>query len=139
MNGNIRILIIEDEPSVSRMMARLLARAGCEVETSADAERGLKMACNGHFDVITLDIDLPGMNGIETCCLLKNDPVYRNIAVVFVSGRAAKEDLQRGFEVGAVDYIIKPFQSEDFVARVISHARPGPTKIKNLVPPVATA
>ena len=93
MNGNIRILIIEDEPSVSRMMARLLARAGCEVETSADAERGLKMACNGHFEVITLDIDLPGMNGIETCCLLKNDPGLSE----YCRGVCFRTCRQRGF------------------------------------------
>jgi DNA-binding response OmpR family regulator len=75
------------------------------------------------FDLITLDIDMPGQNGFEVCRQLKQDPRWQHIPVVFVSGRHSEDDSRRGFELGAADYITKPFEATDFIFRVVSCAR----------------
>jgi DNA-binding response OmpR family regulator len=123
MSDKTKILIIEDEPGVSMMMVYLLARAGCEVATAWNAEKGMQLAQNGDFDLIALDVDLPGMNGFEICRRLKEDARLRHTPIVFVSGRPCDEDVRRGLELGAADYIIKPFEMTDFIFRIISHAR----------------
>jgi DNA-binding response OmpR family regulator len=123
MSGKVKILIIEDEPGVSMMMVHLLTRAGCEVATAWDATKGIQLAQNGEFDLITLDVDLPGMNGFEICRRLKEDARLRHTPVVFVSGRPCEADVRHGLELGAADYIIKPFDVTDFIFRIVSHAK----------------
>jgi len=118
-----RILLIEDEPAVSMMMAHVLTRAGCRVVTAWDAAKGMALAQTGDFDLITLDVDLPGMSGFEICRRIKDDVRSRHTPVVFVSGRASEKDSRHGLELGAVDYITKPFEATDFIFRIISHAR----------------
>ncbi len=71
---------------------------------------------------VTLDIDLPGISGLEVCRELKERHLTRHTPVAFVTGRLADQDVQRGFEVGAVDYITKPFGAE-FAARLLSHIK----------------
>ena len=104
------------------MMAFLLTRAGCEVETARDAGQAVRLVQDGDFDLITLDIDLPGGNGFETFACLKKLPRWQNPPVIFVSGRPYDEDRHRATELGAVDYIVKPFEVTDFVFRIKSHA-----------------
>jgi DNA-binding response OmpR family regulator len=123
MSDKAKILIIEDEPSVSMMMTYLLTYAGCEVASAWNATKGMELAQNEHFDLITLDVDLPGMNGFEICRRLKEDPRLLETPIVFVSARMFEDDKRRGFEVGAVDYITKPFEASDFISRILSHAR----------------
>lgn len=118
-----RILVIEDQPEVRNLLKLALTRAGCEVATAETGTEGLQLAETGKFDLITSDVDLPDMNGFEVCSRLKNHAELRNTPVVLVTGRFSEEDVRRGREVGAADYITKPFDLVSFLARLLSHIR----------------
>lgn len=118
-----RILIVEDEMSVALMMTFLLARADCKTEVATTGEKAMQMAEAGDFDLITLDVDLPDGNGFKLCSRLKEHPRLCNTPVVFVSARCLIEDQQHGLDVGAADYITKPFGVE-FAPRLLSHVKP---------------
>jgi putative two-component system response regulator len=113
---------VEDEMPVAMMMTFLLARAGCETAVATTGKKAMQMAGEGRFDLITLDVDLPDGTGFMFCSRLKELPRFRDTPVVFVSGRSCLEDQQHGLEVGAVDYITKPFGVE-FVPRLLSHIK----------------
>jgi putative two-component system response regulator len=130
MTGKAKILIIEDEMPLALLMVSLLSRAGCEVEVATTAKKGILLAEEGNFDLITLDVDLPDANGFKICSRLKENPRLRDTPVVFVSGHSCLEDQQHGLELGAVDYIEKPFGSLDFVSRVLSHIKTRETQEK---------
>jgi len=116
-----KILIVEDHPDVLQTIVFLLQRAGCKVVAAQTGFQGLELARDGDFDLITLDIDMPGMNGFEVCQNLKQDPLLRDTPVVFVSGRMSEADIAHGFALGAVDYIAKPFDALNFASKIISH------------------
>jgi DNA-binding response OmpR family regulator len=120
MNQKIKILVVEDEMPVAMMMAFLLYRAGCEVETARDAGQAVRLVQEGDFDLITLDIDLPGGNGFEIFSRLKQLPFWQNPPVVFVSGNATIENQQHALDLGAADFIEKPFDTQDFLSRILS-------------------
>jgi CheY-like chemotaxis protein len=124
MTGKAKILVVEDQTSVAMMMVFLLTRAGCDVAAAWNAEKALQLAQAGVFDLITLDVSLPGMNGFELCRRLKQNPRLRETPVVFVSGQLGEEEVQRALKLGAVDCIEKPFEPTDFIFRIISHAKP---------------
>jgi DNA-binding response OmpR family regulator len=128
MNGKIKILIVEDDTPLAMMMVSLLTRAGCDVQTAWNAERAMRLVEDEVFDLITLDVDLPRTNGFEICTRLKENPRLRDTPIVFVSGRPHEEDRQRAFELGAVDYIIKPFATTDFGSRILSHVKTAQTE-----------
>jgi DNA-binding response OmpR family regulator len=125
MSGTTKILVVEDETPVAMMMAFLLHRAGCEVETATNAEQAVRLVQAADFDLITLDIDLPGGNGFEIFARLKKLPRWQNTPVVFVSGRSYEEDQHRARELGAADYILKPFDVSDFIFRIMSRVTEG--------------
>ncbi|MGO9586291.1 MAG: response regulator transcription factor [Limisphaerales bacterium] len=115
----MKILIVEDQMPVAMMMTFLLARAGCETEVATTGANAMQKAQDGNFDLITLDADLPGgISGFEVCRRLKENPFFQT-PVVFVSGRPCPQDVRRGLELGAVDYITKPFGVE-FAPRLLS-------------------
>lgn len=115
----MKILIVEDQMPVAMMMTFLLARAGCETEVATTGANAMQKAQDGNFDLITLDADLPGgISGFEVCRRLKENPFFQT-PVVFVSGQPCPQDVRRGLELGAVDYITKPFGVE-FAPRLLS-------------------
>ena len=124
MKEKARILVIENEPAVLMMVVSRLTQAGCDVEAAWNAQAGMQKARTGDFDLITLEIDLPGMNGFEMCRRLKGNSRLSDTPVVFVSWRDSFEDQQQGLELGAADYITKPFEMTDFIFRIISNAKP---------------
>lgn len=121
MAAKPKILIVEDEMPVGMMMVYLLARAGCDTEVATTGQKAFQMAQDGHFDLVTLDVDLPDANGFEICRRLKENPFFQT-PIIFVSGRPLEPDIQRGLELGAVDYIVKPFGLE-FASRLLSHIK----------------
>ena len=125
MSEKTKILVVEDDSAVATMMADLLAHTGCNAQTAWNAENALRLAHDGNFSLITLDIDLPGADGYEICRRLKEDPRLCQTPVVFVTGRSKEEDQQRAFESGAVDYIAKPFDALNFASRILSHVKAG--------------
>lgn len=118
-----RILVIEDQPDVRNLLRLALTRAGCDVATAATGMEGLQLAETGEFDLITLDVDLPDVNGFEICSRLRNLAELRDTPVVLVTGRFSEEDIRRGREVGATDYISKPFDLASFISRLFSHIK----------------
>lgn len=121
-----KILIVEDETSVAMMMVYLLTRAECDAQPALNAERAVELAQEENFDLVTLDIDLPGTGGFEIYRRLTQLPNWQGTPVVFVSGRSNPEDRQQAFELGAADFIEKPFGAEDFVSRILSCIRKSP-------------
>lgn len=118
-----RILVVEAETAVAMMMVHLLTRAGCGVEVVTTVKKGMRLAQKEEFDLITLDVDLPGASGFEICSRLKQNPRLQDTPVVFVSGHPCEEARLRAFDLGAVDYIIKPFDPTDFIFRIMCHAK----------------
>lgn len=122
MNRKTRILIVEDDMPLAMMLTHVLTRAGCGVIVANTGEKGMEFAQENKFDLIVLDTDLPDINAFEICCELKQRHLSRNTPIVFISGGLGSEDQQRAFELGAVDYIEKPFDASEFSARILSRA-----------------
>lgn len=112
------ILIIDDNPANLGVISNCLEAAGSEIMVAPDGESGLSIARSARPDLILLDILMPGIDGIETCRRLKNDERSRDIPVIFMTALASTEDKVAGFEAGGVDYITKPFQVAEVLARV---------------------
>ncbi|HEX2295691.1 MAG TPA: diguanylate cyclase [Actinomycetota bacterium] len=117
------VLVVDDDPDL-RALARIhLGDGGFDVIQAATGQECLALATTHSPDVILLDIMMPGMNGGEVLTALAGDPVTKDIPVVFVSALASPEDKVKGLESGAVDYITKPLETREFVARVGVAAR----------------
>jgi two-component system, OmpR family, alkaline phosphatase synthesis response regulator PhoP len=128
-----RILIIEDDPDVAELIRYNLAKEGYEVSISAKGIQGLEQAKACRPDLILLDIMVPELNGWEVCRRLKKDPDLAQIPVIMVSGRVEEGDKVLGFEVGADDYVTKPFSPRELIARiraVLRRGRPADAKEK---------
>lgn len=113
---NPRILLVEDEPSVALTVSDLLAGEGYDVETAIDGPTGLKRASAEPFDVVLLDIMLPGMNGLDVCRELRR--LGKDVAVLMLTARGQLTDRVVGLKLGADDYLVKPFEPAELLARV---------------------
>ena len=111
------ILIIEDTLASLQLLASLLGEAGYAVRTAQDGELGLLSAQARAPDLILLDIRMPGMNGFEVCRRLKADPNTASVPVIFLTALQDAQDKVQGLRLGAVDYITKPYQAEEVLAR----------------------
>jgi DNA-binding response OmpR family regulator len=123
MRDKARILIIEDNTPVAMMMVHVLSRAGCDVLVANTGEKGMELARENKFDLIALDVDLPDISGFEICSELNQRHLTRHIPIIFVSKQSSEKERQRGLELGAVDYITKPFKTEDFTSHLLSQIR----------------
>jgi CheY-like chemotaxis protein len=115
-----RVLVVDDEPANVELLARRLEAIGCQTSVAGSGERALALAHNEALDLILLDVMMPGIDGLTTCRRLKSDPQTADIPVIFVTAKDRHEDLSKGFEVGGVDYITKPFEPIELAARVRS-------------------
>jgi len=120
MRDKTRILVVDDEMAVALMIVCLLTRAGCEVEAALDAKKALRLAQTEAFDLIILDVDMP--SGFAICRSLKENPFFQT-PVAFVCARFGEDDVQRDLDLGAVDYIEKPFDAQNFVSRILAHTK----------------
>ncbi len=117
------LLIVDDEPANLATVTDYLAGYGFQIKVAQTGETGLELARLAQPNLILLDVRLPGIDGFETCRRLKADERTREIPVIFMTIVTKTEDKVRGFEVGGVDYITKPFQQEEVLARVVAHLR----------------
>jgi PAS domain S-box-containing protein len=115
------ILVADDTPANLRVLLDLLGHAGYEVLIAEDGESALERAAYGHPDLILLDVLMPALDGFATCERLKQRPDTRDIPVIFMTALADTVDKVRGFDAGAVDYVTKPFQVKELLARVQTH------------------
>lgn len=113
-----RLLLIDDSPLALDLVQACLAGEDIEISYAPDGAAGLEMARQLHPDVILLDVEMPAPDGFEVCRVLKLDPIFIGTPVVFVSGRTQVEEKILGLELGAVDYIAKPFDAAELKARV---------------------
>jgi two-component system, OmpR family, response regulator len=110
------VLVVEDEQGMARLLKRHLEGAGCTVQLVFRGDQGLRIAQAGTFDLILLDVMLPGIDGLEICRRLRSKRVYT--PVIMITARAAEVDKVLGLEMGADDYITKPFSVTELMARV---------------------
>jgi sigma-B regulation protein RsbU (phosphoserine phosphatase) len=115
------ILIVDDTPANLRLLSQMLGEQGYGVRAVTNGVRALTSAKAAPPDLILLDIKMPGMNGYEVCEQLKADPLTRNIPVIFISALDEIQDKVQAFAVGGVDYITKPFQFKEVLARTETH------------------
>jgi DNA-binding response OmpR family regulator len=120
-----RVLVVEDEADVAEMIRYNLVKEGYEVRVAATGTEALRQAKETRFDVILLDIMVPQLNGWEICRRLKLDRETQAIPVIMVTGRVEEGDKVLGFEMGADDYVTKPFSPRELVARVRAVSRRG--------------
>ena len=118
-----RILVIDDSADIHRLLKIRLRDINASIISAFDGREGLAMARVEQPDLILLDIDMPGMGGFETLQMLKTDPNTVAIPVIFLSGSGNAGDKVRGFDLGAVDYVTKPFDVSELRARVRSALR----------------
>jgi two-component system, OmpR family, phosphate regulon response regulator PhoB len=113
-----RILVIEDERDLQKVLEFNLNQAGHEVLTSLGGRTGLQLARERHPDVVVLDLMLPDLAGTEVCRALKRDPQTSDIAVLMLTAKGEEVDRIVGFELGADDYVPKPFSPRELAARI---------------------
>ena len=117
----MRILVIEDEPRIQAFVTRGLAAEGFTVEGSGDGERGLERGLRESFDLVILDLLLPGLDGLSILRMLQR--TRPELPVLILSARTDLPTKLRGFELGARDYLAKPFSLDELLARVRVHLR----------------
>ena len=121
MNTTEEILVVDDTPANLRLLEGILVGAGYRVRLAADGELALRSAKIQPPALVLLDIKMPGMDGYEVCQRLKEDEKTRSIPIIFLSILEDERDKVKGFQAGAVDYVTKPFQAEEVLARIRTH------------------
>lgn len=111
----MRILIVEDEIRISNLLKLYLERASYVVEVSDDGNEGLIKAVNEHFDLIILDVLIPGKNGFKVLEELRK---HKKTPVIILSAKSSESDRQHGLELGADEYILKPFSPRDLTKKI---------------------
>jgi two-component system, OmpR family, phosphate regulon response regulator PhoB len=116
--SSFNILVVEDEDAIREMLMMVLEQAGFVPIAAADAEDAQKSLDDSLPDLILLDWMLPGISGVEWARRLKKEPIYRDIPIILLTARGEEEDKVRGLEIGADDYVSKPFSPKELVARI---------------------
>ncbi|MCL4254213.1 MAG: response regulator, partial [Anaerolineae bacterium] len=114
------ILVVDDHPPSLQVLTAILSKQGHTIRAVMSGKMALTAAQTETPDLVLLDVKLPDMDGYEVCRQFKNDERLRGVPVIFISSPETTYDKIHAFEVGAVDYIMKPFQIDDVVARVES-------------------
>ena len=113
-----KILIVDDDVSITELMKALVSMGGHQPTTVNDSTKAIDVANSVHPDLITLDLMMPGLTGFELCDLLHNDPKFANIPIVIVSARDDRESKDKAIELGAKDYITKPFGVDELMNKI---------------------
>jgi two-component system alkaline phosphatase synthesis response regulator PhoP len=125
-----RILLVEDDPGLAMTVADLLAAEGHAIETANDGPSGLEKAAGGAFDLVILDVMLPGKNGFDVCRELRQQG--KDVAVLMLTAKTQLTDRVVGLKLGADDYVTKPFEPAELLARIEALLRR--VKRENLTP-----
>lgn len=120
-----KIVIVEDEPDILEVLSYNLKREGFEVFSAINGTLGLSLVNKELPDLVLLDLMLPGMDGIEICSTIKNNPATQNTLIIMVTAKGEESDIVLGLGVGADDYVTKPFSPKELVARVKAVLRRG--------------
>ncbi|MBU2515581.1 response regulator [bacterium] len=136
---NPQILVVDDNTQNLQFLGNLLSKSNYELAIAQNGELALEFLEKEIPDLILLDVMMPGIDGYEVCRRLKKNHKTRDIPVIFLTAKSEVEDLVKGFEVGAVDYVTKPFNSLELLARVKTHvelkrAREEISSLQGIVP-----
>jgi two-component system KDP operon response regulator KdpE len=118
-----KILVIDDEETTVELLRMLMEKRGFELIKAHSAEEGLRKAYRHQPDIVLLDIMMPDMDGWEVCKRLRE---MSDVPIIFLTARGEGKDIVRGLEMGADDYVIKPYDNEELIARVRAHLRRSP-------------
>lgn len=113
-----RILMVDDEQDIIELLSYNLSREGFEVATATDGEEALKKIMAKNFDLVILDLMMPGIQGMELCRILRNDPKTKYLPIIMLTAKTEEVDRILGLEMGADDYITKPFSPRELIARI---------------------
>lgn len=117
-----KLLVVDDDPLMARLVCHQLAAAGLQpVAVGSGAEARARLAAE-EFDLVLLDVELPDEDGFALCLDLKTDRAHDNLPVIFMTAHGSESEVLRGFDVGGVDYVVKPFDPRVLIARVTTHA-----------------
>jgi two-component system sensor histidine kinase/response regulator len=120
-NSAYKILIVDDIPKNIQILGNILSRENYQIAYAQLGEEALTILEKQMFDLILLDIMMPGMDGYEVCNKLKNNEKTKDIPVIFLTAKADMESIVKGFESGGADYVTKPFSADELLARVKTH------------------
>jgi DNA-binding response OmpR family regulator len=124
--GRRRVVLIEDEPDIAEAIGYQLQKVGLEVRVARTGEEGLH-AVRAGADLVLLDLNLPGMDGLEVCRMIRRQATTAHLPIIIVSARADEVDRVLGLEMGADDYVVKPFSLKELAARCrVALRRHGP-------------
>jgi class 3 adenylate cyclase len=118
---NNRILVVDDTPANIQVLSATLKEKGYQISVATNGKQALDILSRVRPDLILLDVMMPELDGFETCRRLKASEASREIPVIFLTARTEVADIVKGFEMGAVDYVAKPFNSHELLARVNTH------------------
>jgi DNA-binding response OmpR family regulator len=118
MSQSKKVLVAEDEPDIRQLITYSLQFAGFTVVQAVNGEDAVKKATKEQPDLILLDVRMPKMNGYEACAALKAQDSTKHIPVVFLSARGQETEIKHGLELGAEEYILKPFAPDELYKRV---------------------
>ena len=113
-----RVLVVEDDPHIRELVLLHLGLEGLEPTAAADGTEGLQKARNGAYDLIVLDVMLPGLDGVTVCRAIRREQHLKDVPILMLTARREESDKVNGLESGADDYLTKPFGIREFVARV---------------------
>ena len=116
-----KIFIVDDNPRNLQVVGGILQEKGCEISMALNGTEALSYLKDHQADLVLLDIMMPEMDGFEVCRAIRNNPVTQDIPVIFLTASNDPMEITKGFETGAVDYVTKPFQTSELLARINTH------------------
>ena len=120
MNENVTILVVDDNEENLKIVSALLKEKKYKIALAQNGQNAIEVLRSNKIDLILLDIMMPEMDGFEVCKILMENPETKNIPIIFLTARTETDDIVKGFQIGGVDYITKPFKKEELHARVNS-------------------
>ncbi len=121
MNENINILVVDDNQENLKVVSNFLKEKKYKIALATDGESAFKVLADNKIDLILLDVMMPGMDGFSVCRILKSKNETKEIPIIFLTALNDTDDIVKGFQIGGVDYITKPFRKEELYARVNNH------------------
>lgn len=121
LKDSANILIVDDIPSNIRLMVSILDEHGYSISYAQSGKHAIELCKKVFFDLILLDVMMPGMDGFEVCEVLKSMELTREIPVIFLTARTDQDSILKGFEIGGVDYVTKPFSEKELLVRIRTH------------------
>jgi two-component system phosphate regulon response regulator PhoB len=115
--GHERVLVVEDSEAIRSLLTKLLGRRGYDVVAVSRGQEALDAAAGG-FDLVLLDVGLPDLNGLEVCRQLRSRPATADLPIILLTGRAQPGDIRDGLAAGADDFLTKPFEEAELIARL---------------------